>query len=203
MVWTFRITFLLFLAWLVFLASPFVALYDLAKAVETRDLARIEERVNFRAVRTSLTRQIVGEYLKTDAGRELGGFDRRTAENAGAAVVDPFIERLVTPQALIDLLDDGWPQQAAGNRRSASSEIAFGITPGFNADFMRRAWNVFIASQSQGFRSITIPLPDGEAKDRQFRLTFRLSGLTWKLTGIDLPDNLRRELIRRSRIAVR
>ena len=35
--WTLRISFLLLLAWAIFLVSPFVALYDLSKAVQAKD----------------------------------------------------------------------------------------------------------------------------------------------------------------------
>jgi len=189
MLWTFRITFLLFLAWIVFMISPFVALYDLAKAVEARDAARIGERVNIRALRVSLSRQIVGEYLKTDAGQELSGFDQQSATNAGTAIVNPVVEQLVTPEALIDMLADGWPDQVAGNRRAASLKFDIGS--------IQQAWTLFVTSQSQGFRSITIPVPANVRKERQFKLTLRLSNLTWRLTGLELPVALRQELIKR------
>ena len=39
------------------------------------------------------------------------------------------------------------------------------------------------------------PVPGGCRVDRQFRVTMRLSGTTWRLTGIDLPKALREELI--------
>ena len=62
-------------------------------------------------------------------------------------------------------------------------------------------WRTFIMSESQGFRAITIPLPADEPKDRQFRITLRLSGTTWRLTGIELPSSLQRELSKRAAAA--
>lgn len=194
MTWTLRITFLLFLAWLIFLVSPFVALYDLAKAVEARDVPRIEQRINLRALRTSFSRQILGEYLKTPNGQEIGGIDPDAASHAGAAVFDPYIQTLVTPQTLMDLLDKGWSQHGATGAAPDLSAIDLRT---FDASALRRAWDLFIASESQGFRSIIIPLPPDRPKDEQFRLTWRLSGTTWRLTGLDLPKTLREELIRR------
>ncbi|MGO4572826.1 DUF2939 domain-containing protein [Microvirga sp. 2TAF3] len=198
MVWTLRVSFLLFVALLIFLVSPFVALYELAKAVQTRDMARIESRVNFRALRTSFSRQIVGDFLKTSSGEQsFGGLDSNVAANAGAVALDPFVEQLVTPQAMIDLLEDGWTQAAAGAANAATSNpLSYGFGS-LDLDTLRKAWRLFILSESQGFRSISMPLPPDLSKDKQFRLTWRLSGTTWRLTGIELPRALREELLRR------
>jgi hypothetical protein len=189
--WTLRISFLLFLAWAIFMVSPFVALYDLSKAVEARDVARITERVNFNALRVSLARQILGEYLKT---QDLDGLGRQAATQAGTAALNPVLEELITPQAVIDLLEDGQLQQAA--------EIPGGngiFSPiGFDAQSLGKAWRTFILSESQGFRAITIPLPVDEPKERQFKITLRLRGTTWRLTGIELPEPLKEELIKRA-----
>jgi len=188
--WTFRISFFLLLAWAIFTVSPFVALYDLSKAVAARDLARISERVNFNALRVSLAQQILGEYLK---GQDLGPLSRQAAAQAGAVTLNPVLEELVTPQALIKLLEDGRLQQVGGEA---------GTTPiTFDPGSLRRAWRIFIASESQGFRAIKIPLTPDEPRDRQFRIDLRLSGTTWRLTGIDLPDPLREELIKRAAAA--
>jgi hypothetical protein len=189
--WTLRISFLLFLAWAIFMVSPFVALYDLSKAVEARDVARITERVNFNALRVSLARQILGEYLKT---QDLDGLGRQAATQAGTAVLNPVLEELITPQAVIDLLEDGQLQQAAG---TLSGNGIFSPI-GFDAQSLGKAWRTFILSESQGFRAITIPLPVDEPKERQFKITLRLRGTTWRLTGIELPEPLKEELIKRA-----
>lgn len=188
--WTFRISFFLLLAWGIFTVSPFVALYDLSKAVEAKDVSRISERVNFNALRVSLARQILGEYLKT---QDLGPLDQQVAAQAGAVTLNPVLEELVTPQALIDLLEDGQLQQIEGKASAAP------IT--FDPGSLRKAWQIFIASESQGFRAITIPLTPDVPKDRQFRVSMRLSGITWRLIGIDLPSPLRDALIRRAAAA--
>ncbi|WP_194164540.1 DUF2939 domain-containing protein [Microvirga thermotolerans] len=194
MIWTLRVTFLLFLAWLIFMVSPFVALYDLARAVEAKDMARVERRINVHALRVSFSRQILGEYLKTPDGQEIGGIEPNAAARAGAAVFDPYIETLVTPQTILDLLAKGWPQHGA---KGAAPDLSVMDVGSFDAAALRRAWDLFIASESQGFRSIVMPLPPEKPKDEQFRLTWRLGGTSWRLTGLDLPKALREELIRR------
>jgi hypothetical protein len=191
--WTFRIFFLLFIAWAIFMVSPFAALYDLAKAVENRDVTRINERVNFPALRVSISRQVLGDYLHTPEGRaKVGDVDGKVAANVGAAVLNPVVEQLITAEALIDLLDDGWPQLVAA-RRGTQAPSRFALEFGSLSD----AAKTFFASESNGFRSITIPFPADGPVDRQFRVTMRLSGTTWRMTGIDLPRALREDLIKR------
>ncbi|MGF9763980.1 DUF2939 domain-containing protein [Microvirga sp. 0TCS3.31] len=189
--WTFRISFLLLLGWAIFMVSPFVALYDLSKAVQARDVARLTERINFNALRVSLARQILGEYLKT---QDISERDRQLAAQAGAAALNPVLEGLLTPQAVIDLLEDGQLQQL---QREGTGGPAIRFDPGS----LRQAWQIFILSESQGFRAITIPLTPDEPRDQQFRVTLRLSGATWRMTGIDLPASLQKELRRRAAVA--
>jgi hypothetical protein len=192
--WTLRISFLLFLAWAIFMVSPFVALYDMSRAIEARDMDRITERVNFNALRVSLARQILGEYLKT---QDLNGLGQQAAAQAGTAVLNPVLEELITPQAVMDLLDDGQLQQATGTQGRNGSFFPLG----FDAASLGKAWRTFIMSETQGFRAITIPLPADEPKDKQFKITLRLRGTTWRLTGIDLPEPLKEELIKRAAAA--
>ncbi|HEU6443217.1 MAG TPA: DUF2939 domain-containing protein [Microvirga sp.] len=190
--WTVRISFLLFLAWAIFMVSPFVALYDLSKAVEARDTNRIAERVNFHALRTSLSRQILGEYLKD---QDLQGTELNLATEAGTAVLNPVVEELVTPQALIELFEDGWPERVAERSPQGAA-----TAPRLDLGSLEQAWKTFLFSESQGFRSVTIPVPADRPKDEQFRITMRLRYTTWRLTGIDLPAPLREELIRRAAV---
>jgi hypothetical protein len=189
--WTFRFFYLLFIAWVIFMVSPFAALYDLAHAVEGRDVARIKERVNFPALRISISRQVVGDYLHTPEGRaKIGDLDGKLATNAGSAVLNPLIEQFITAEALIDLLDDGWPQKVAA-RSGGQAPISLRFSS------LSEAFKTYFASESNGFRSITIPIPVDSTVDRQFRITMRLSGTTWRLTGIELPKAVREEMIKR------
>lgn len=192
--WTLRISFLLLLAWAIFMVSPFVALYDLSKAIEAKDIERITERVNFNALRTSLSRQILKDYLKDE---DLEGAERDLAVEAGTAALNPVVEQLVSPQALADLFEHGWPKSVARTEAGGSLPLRFDFTS------WRQAWRTFAFSESQGFRIVTIPIPIDEAKDKQFRITMRLRNTTWRLSGLELPAGLREELIKRATVASR
>ena len=61
---------------------------------------------------------------------------------------------------------------------------------------LAEAARIYFASQSRGFRNIFIPLPDGKPKAEQVRLHLRLTGATWRLLGVELPQELVRALVK-------
>lgn len=187
--WMVRIGLALLVGWVVFAVSPYVALYNLARAVEARDVAAIRERVNFRAVRLSITKQIVTDYLVSiGKGRELSASDRSLAAGVGATIADPLVAKLVTPEALLDLLDDGWPEGVVPGKPPGSGGL------GVNA--LKDAWRVFAASETRGFRVVRVPLPPEKPPEEQFRLQLRFQHLAWRLTGVELPAALRQRLVK-------
>jgi hypothetical protein len=190
--WIFPLVAAVILAWAAFLASPFVSLYRLARAVEARDAAAIEERVNLADLRAHLTHQLVDEYLKAVAkGRPLGGLDRHIAAQAGSSLLDPLVERLVTPEALIDLLDDGWPQNVVPSAESTQPPLRLDLGS------LGRVWRLFVTSETRGFRKVLITLPHSRPKKERFGLMLRLTGTTWRLSDLDLPQELLESLVKK------
>lgn len=189
--WTLRIGLIIVFAWLAYVVSPYVALYRLSKAIERRDVAQVGEYINFRAFRLSLTKQLVGDYLDyTEQSRDMSAFDKKVAAEAGATVADPLVAQLLTPETLIDLLDDGWPQQVVSeSAQSLPLRIDFGS--------LSKIWNLYITSESRGFTTVFVSLPPRAPAAERYRLQLRLSGLTWRLSGVDLPVTLRQKLIAR------
>jgi hypothetical protein len=177
------------LALALFTASPFVALYRLAAAVEARDVATIAARVDAPELRAHLVRQIATEYLKTARrSRELNGLDRQIV-GLGASIADPIAEQLVTPAALIDLFDDGWPQAIAAPGGTPPIPLRLDLRS------FGRIWRLFVTSESRGFRKIYIMLPHSRPPAERFRLQMRLRDGTWHLATVDLPQTLLRNLV--------
>jgi DUF2939 family protein len=174
------------MASMLFALSPYVALYRLATAVERRDEAAIEERVNFRAVRLSLTRQLVGAYLlATGRAAELKQSSRQLIVNVGATVADPLVAELATPTALMDLLAGS--RQAARVTAGAAARVDFGS--------VHALWHLFLAADTHGFRAIRFLLPTDRPREEQFRLQLRLSRGRWRLVGVELPAGVRDRLV--------
>src|SRR3954468_10849191 len=190
--WIFVSIAVLVVAWALFLASPFLSLYRLASAVDARDVAAIEERMDMPEVRSNFTRQLIEEYLRSigKAGA-VAGLDRQIAAQASATLADPLVAQLVTPEALIDLLDDGWPQ------RMISADAAPKTPVSFRLGSIARAWRLFVTSENRGFRKVYIVLPHNRPPAERFRLLLRLTDTTWRVTSIDLPHHLLESLVKK------
>jgi Protein of unknown function (DUF2939) len=101
---------ILALVWIGYIAWPIYDLLVLIRAVETRDIGTVTQRVYFDAVRISLTNQIVDAYTRR-TGVQISPFARSFA-SAGLAIADPVVQKLISPEALSQLLAVGWPVTA-------------------------------------------------------------------------------------------
>lgn len=184
------------LLWTAYAASPYVALWRLARAVQDHDVAVVAERVNFRALRASLTRQMTAAAAASAiaARREGAPRDRQFVVEAAASLAEPLVAALVTPETVVDILDDGWPEGLALPRRPTLSERVGG---GLDAKTLRDLRDLFLASDMHGFRTVLVSFPPREPRERRFRLRLRLRGTTWRLVDLELPAALRDEISRR------
>src|ERR1051325_1393992 len=87
----------LFLAWS---AWPFFGVYALARAVQSGDIAKIEERVDYPALGRSLSGQILAVYAR-QTGLPL---DRGLVGNLAAAVADPLGAKILSRLAFAQFL---------------------------------------------------------------------------------------------------
>jgi len=174
----------LFLAWS---AWPFFGVYALARAVQSGDIARIEERVDYGALGRSLSGQILATYAR-QTGLPL---DRGLIGGLANAIADPVVTKILSRLALAQFLQTGWPAPVLGDRPPTFP------TPNWNA--LGDVWQLY-ANAQYGLRDFSLRLPVDEPRARQYRINLTLQGLTWKLTGFELPDEvadrLARELIK-------
>jgi hypothetical protein len=170
----------LFLAWS---AWPFFGVYALARAVQSGDIAKIEERVDYPALGRSLSGQILATYAR-QTGLPL---DRGLVGGLAAAIADPVVAKLISRLALAQFLQNGWPTPVLGDRPPSMP------TPNWNA--LGDVWQLY-ANAQYGLRDFSLRLPVNEPRARQYRVNLTLEGLTWKLTGFDLPDEVLDRLAR-------
>jgi hypothetical protein len=200
--WTLRAIAVVAALWIAFVAWPFFALYELAAAIQERDGATVARRINIPAVRHSLTEQIAATYLRL-TGREarLGPITRGVAAAAAASIADPIVAKLMSTDALLELLHTGWPRQVLPETPTAISGAAGtgSIVQGLTSVSFANLWRVFVQSE-QGLRRFDIGIPLEAPSARRLTLQFRLTHWVWKLSGIELPEELQvrlaRELIR-------
>jgi hypothetical protein len=161
---------------------PFVDLYRLARAIESRDVAALSRQVEFGAVQTSVTRQVLRTYLALSGQEQrVPAFARDALVSTVAASVQPALAQLVTPERMVDFFAEGWPKTAeTGN--SGSVDL-------FSGSF-GRAWRLYLNSEYR-FRNFDVSVPAEVEPKRRFRLQLYLIQWRWKLYAVELPEEIR------------
>jgi hypothetical protein len=162
----------------------------IASAIEARDGAALAKLVDFRALRKSLTKQIVAAYIElTGKEKQLGLMGKTLAVGIGTSYAEPIVAELLNEQTLIDLLTKG---QVGGGGGVGAVKVPAELAP-FSKSAMQSAWQTWWASE-YGLGDYYIYLPPDKAPDKQFKVRLSLKDLQWKLTGLDLPGPMRVEL---------
>jgi hypothetical protein len=179
---TIRIGIVLLVLWLAYAIWPFFGVYRLVGAVQARDIATLVERVDFPALRRSLTGQIARTYLRLSgkAGQP-GSLVEQFTIGVASSVADPIVAKLVSPESLLDLLQNGRPSGVVLD--------GFPSIEGLGPEAMGNAWRLYLNSEL-GLGRFFISLPVDKSPAESFRLQFCLTEWTWKLCGVELPEQL-------------
>jgi hypothetical protein len=95
-------------AW--FFASPLLGLSHLARAVGSKNVAQLDERIDFTRLGRSLAPQIVWAYLnKTGRANLIGRTAASMIAGSSASLADPILGDMLNPEAVLKLLDTGQP----------------------------------------------------------------------------------------------
>ena len=168
--------------WLAYTAWPFVVVYRLASAVQARDVATVSQKIDFDALRASLTTQIVATYLRlTGKTGRPGSILEQFATGVAASVADPLVAKLISPGALLELLQNG----------TAPGVFSNNVPPvqGLSSEALGGIWRAYVNSEF-GIARFFILVPVDKPASDSFRLQFCLTGWTWKLCGVELPQQL-------------
>ena len=164
------------LVWIGHIVWPLYELALMVRAIDERDLPTVTRHVNFDRVRVSLTEQVVAAYM-----RRSGIKPNLLAQQAFAAGVLPVVDKLVSPEALSDLLAVGWPVAVAPNPPLG--------TLGINQKTLGTAWQIFGAS-NYGIGRFGVSAPMELPPSNRFGLTFQLLQWRWQLTRVILPEGI-------------
>ena len=159
-------------------AWPLYNLFVLVRAIETRDVERVVRHVYFDAVRISLTNQVVDAYVRR-TGIQIGPLRRNIA---AAAIANPVVEKLISPEALSQLLTVGWPVTVVPDGPPPG-------TIGITTNTIGTIWQIFGDSE-YGFGRFEVAGPAALPQQQRFRLEFRLLHWHWRLVGVILPENI-------------
>jgi hypothetical protein len=188
--WTLRIAAVLAILLLAYAIWPVVGFARIASAIEARDGAALAKLVDFRALRKSLTKQIVAAYIElTGKEKQLGLMGKTLAVGIGTSYAEPIVAELFNEQTLIDLLTKG---QVGGGGGGGAVKVPAELAP-FSKSALQSGWQTWWASE-YGLGDYYVYLPPDKTPDKQFKVRLSLKDLQWKLTGLDLPQPMRIEL---------
>jgi DUF2939 family protein len=188
--WTLRIAAVLAILLLAYAIWPVVGFARIASAIEASDGAALAKLVDFRALRKSLTKQIVAAYIElTGKEKQLGLMGKTLAVGIGTSYTEPIVAELLNEQTLIDLLTKG---QVGGGGGVGAVKVPAELAP-FSKSALQSGWRTWWASE-YGLGDYYVYLPPDKTPDKQFKVRLSLKDLQWKLTGLDLPQPMRVEL---------
>ena len=158
-------------------AWPIYDLFVLVRAIETHDVDTVTRHVYFDAVRISLTNQVVDAYVRR-TGIQIGPLRRNIA---AAAIANPVVEKLISREALSQLLTIGWPVTVVDGPPPG--------TIGITTNTIGTMWQIF-ANSEYGIGRFEVSAPAVLPPLQRFRLTFRLLQWRWQLVAVILPETI-------------
>jgi len=167
-----------------YVAWPFASLYEVVRAAQAGDAARIEQRVDFPALRRSLVAQLVEAHARL-SGKRLDRSGLTVGIASGFA--SPLVEQLVSPAMLAEIMRNGWPNKMLPDKPAG--------VEGLDSNTLGNVWQLYLSSD-YGIGEARFSVPVNRPKEKQFRVRLALSGWTWKLSGLDLPWELQERLAR-------
>ena len=169
--------FILAVVWIGYTAWPIYDLLVLVRAIETRDIETVTRHVYFDAVRMSLTDQVVAAYVRR-TGIQISPLAQRMA---ASALADPVVKKLISPEALSELLSAGWPVTVVPDPPPG--------TVGITSSTIGTIWQIF-ANSEYGIGRFEVSAPPVLPPLQRFRLTFRLLQWRWQLVAVALPETI-------------
>ena len=169
----------LVLVWIGYTAWPLYDLWVLVHAMETHDVGTVTRLVYFDAVRVSLTNQVMAAYVRRTR-INISPFAQSVAAGA-LGIANPIVQKLISPEALSELLGTGWPVTVGSDPPPG--------TVGITERTIGTIWQIFKNSE-YGFARFEVAAPAVLPPQQRFRLTFQLLQWRWRLVAVTLPENI-------------
>ena len=163
---------------------------QLAAIASQGDVAAVMARVDLPALRHSLGSQIVRAYVRQNPkARTLGPLERGLASSLGGSVADAMLRKALTPENIAALLDKGRLAAPAGGANAGAPWRMPPLDAAFRDGPLRAVAN----SHFDGPISFVVVLG---ADDGRYGVHLRLAGTTWRLSGLDVPEEVSDRLAR-------
>jgi Protein of unknown function (DUF2939) len=172
---------------LIYFGSAAASLSRLAAAARAGDGAGILERTDVEALNHSLTDQIVRAYLeRIGATRRISPMERMLVNTYGATVADAMVAKMLTADKLTQMLKTG--------NLDAPGVPFFPGLPAL-ADLHAGNWLSLLGRLNVIKPALLgIRISDTSDPDSYAAINLHYEGLNWKLSGIELPKAIVRNL---------
>jgi hypothetical protein len=165
---------------------------ELASAASRGDADAVMQRVDLLALTRSLSAQVARAFLDQNPQfKKLPAIEQGFVRSAGAGAAEALLREILAPQNIAALLKEGrasLPDSGASGWRMPPLSEAFRAGP----------LNALTNSYFDGPLSFVVELMSAEGR---YYVHLRLSGTTWRLSGLDVPEDvsarLAREIARR------
>jgi hypothetical protein len=178
-----KLSFLAFLVGTAYVASPFMAAWNLREAVKAGNVEAVQGKVQWDTVRASLKTSLA-KHPELFAEATMAGENvkptmwQRIKSTFGVTMMDRFIESYVTPEGLPKLFQyrQAWRDNVSGD----TAQLA--ATP--RLERMKQFYDRIKRAEFQGFRKVEIEMQDRKNPDRRYVSTMELIDFDWKLTSL-------------------
>jgi len=153
---------------------------QLASAASRGDVQAVMERVDVEALIRSLSSQIARAFLARNPQLQRPPLRRGVFLNASAA--EMLLRALLTPDNIAALLNRG--RVSAVNAGGQDAGTIWRM-PSLGEAFHARPLEVVMNSYFAGPLSFVVGL---NSSDGRYRVHMNLSGVTWRLSGVDMPE---------------
>jgi Protein of unknown function (DUF2939) len=150
---------------------------QLAWAAQRGDAQAVMERLDLQAVIRSLAGQISRAFL--DENPQL---QKRQGLVLNGSAAEMLLRAFVTPETITALLNQG--RVSVPNVNGSGATTVWNM-PSFGDALSSRPWEVILNSHPDGLGRFVVGL---QSPDGLYRVHMTLSGLTWLLSGVDIPE---------------
>ena len=152
---------------------------QLASAASRGDVQAVMERVDLQPLIRSLSSQIARAFLDQNPQLQKPRSLRR-AVFLNASAAEMLLRALLTPDNIAALLNQGRVSLPDGGQDAGK---LWGL-PSLGEAFHARPLQVLTSSYFTGPLSFVVGL---DSPDGRYRVHMNLSGVTWRLSGVDMP----------------
>lgn len=157
-----------------YFASPGLALRSLKAAAVEGDTAALREQIDFPSLRESLKTQLRAKLAAEITSKKDDNPFGKLGAVLAMGMVDGMVEGFITPEALRELV-------LQRKRESANSNENLGTS---RAEGKELDWEI----ERDGLDRFYL-LPGRSKDEKGPKLIFERSGISWKLSGIDLSED--------------